>query len=61
MAKKKLKIRKGRAFGTIFDISASRRSSNLGEDFNLYEIINDKGSGNVFVLDISESAQYFYT
>ena len=34
-------------FGTIFDISVSRSSSNLEEDFNLYPIINDKGNGKI--------------
>ena len=45
--KKKLKIQEGRAFGTIFDISASRSSSDLVEDFNLYAIINEKGNGKI--------------
>ena len=47
MPKKKLKIREERAFGTIFDISVSRSSSNLEEDFNLYPIINDKRNGKI--------------
>jgi len=57
--KKKLKIREERAFGTIFDISASRSSSNLGDEFNLYAIIYDEGNGRIPVRQFNAMLYYF--